>query len=366
MGNNQHNTGSAIAFDPSLYPQDFFESRTRFRTLAQSLGAQLFSYPVGSKTPNLKEPLSIDIALLGSPSAKHKILHIAGTHGVEAFVGSAIQCTILQSLQSAPRDYAIACVHCLNPWGMAMIRRGNESNVDLNRNCIFDPRERTGAPNGYDQVRSLVNPTASSSFHAFSLRALVKVVQHGFVTVRQAITGGQYVDPQGIFYGGQEVQPEIEIFKDWLEEHISADDRVIAIDLHSGLGSFCKDALLLDALEQSDEHTRVTSIFESETIHAPNSSQSLTYTTRGSLSHVIPRCHPGILADQVVHEFGTLHPFKVLHALIEENYHYFHSPTNRPTQLLLDAFCPQSITWRMNAVQRGLEVFNKAARACAT
>jgi hypothetical protein len=366
MGNSQHTALNPVAFDPDFYPQDFFESRKRFRTLTQSLGAQLFSYPLESQTPNLKEPLSIDIALLGSPTAKHKILHIAGTHGVEGFVGSAIQCAILQSLQDAPCDYAIACVHCLNPWGMAMIRRGNESNVDLNRNCIFDSYERIGAPSGYDHVRSLVNPTVSSSFHAFSFRALAKVVQHGFTAVRQAITGGQYIDPQGIFYGGREIQPEIEIFRNWLQENISPQDHVIAIDLHSGLGSFCKDALLLDVLEQSDEHRRIVAIFQSETIHAPNSSQSLTYTTRGSLSHVIPRCHPNIHADQVVHEFGTLHPFKVLHALIEENFHYFHNPTNRPTQLLLDAFCPQSITWRMNAVKRGLEIFSKATRACVS
>jgi hypothetical protein len=249
---------------------------------------------------------------------------------------------------------------------MAMIRRGNERNVDLNRNCIFNPQEWAGAPDGYELVRSLVNPNMSSSFHAFSLRALLKVVQHGFTSVRQSITGGQYIDPKGIFYGGLELQPEIEILKEWMSTNISGDDHVIVIDLHSGLGSFCKDALLLDSLEDSEEHQRIRKIFESETIHAPNSSQSLTYTTRGALSNIIPTCHPKSRADQVVHEFGTLHPFKVLHALIEENFHYFNEPTRRPTQLLMDAFCPQSITWRMNAVKRGIEVFSKATRVCST
>lgn len=358
----QQISGQLPAFDPNLYPKDFFESRRRFKSQIEAAGAKLFSYPVDSQSANLQEPLSIDIALLGPPSARCKIVHIAGTHGVEGFLGSAVQSSILQSLRYPPRDYALALVHCLNPWGMAMVRRSNERNVDLNRNCIFNPEERSGAPAGYDIVRSLVNPTVSSSFHAFSFRALVKVVQHGFTSVRQAITGGQYVDPQGIFYGGLELQPEIEILKEWITTHISSEDHVIAIDLHSGLGNFCKDALLLDFLENSDQHRRICEIFESETIHAPNSSQSLTYTTRGALSNIIPACHPTSRADQVVHEFGTLHPFKVLHALIEENFHYFHEPAKRPTQLLMDAFCPQSITWRMNAVRRGVEVFAKAAQ----
>lgn len=355
----------SLPFDPSYYPEDFFSSRRRFLDEVRRFDATVWSYPVSTTTPELTGDLSIDIALIGDCSAKRKILAIAGTHGVEGFLGSAVQCALLRHLKSPPSSYAIVLVHCLNPWGMATTRRCNENNVDLNRNCLFNQTERVGAPEGYESARALILPDSTSSFRAFAFQALLQVTQHGFTTIKGAITGGQYIDPHGLFFGGSELQPEIEIFYRWIETQLEGTEHILCIDLHSGLGKFCHDTVLLDVLENSAEHQRIVSLFGPAIVHAPNSAQSLTYTTRGSLSNLIPRAQPNALADQLVHEFGTLHPFKVLHALVNENTSFFNDTTRKPEHItnLKEAFCPSSVTWRMNAVKRGLEVFKRAVCA---
>jgi hypothetical protein len=360
MNQGQHNDGGERGFDPTLYPSDFFASRSRFLTTAQARGAEIFSYPLATNTPDLSEPLSIDIAFIGRRDAPHKILHIAGTHGVEGFIGSAIQHAIISTLRPPDDDCGIAFVHCLNPWGMAMLRRTNENNVDLNRNCLFDKSERSGAPLGYEHVRPLIAAEISSSFPAFTFRALRTVVQHGFSTMRQAITGGQYIDPQGVYFGGFDLQPEIVALQSWIQQSLSAQDLLTVIDLHSGLGKFCTDSLLIDDCSGSQAHLSILQRFPDEPIYTPDASESVTYTTRGSLGLLFHHTLPGACIDYVVHEFGTLHPFRVLHALVEENLHFFTGSRSRNNARLFEAFCPDSARWREYCVRRGVEIFRQA------
>lgn len=342
-----------------VYPKDFFQSRRRFLQLAHFRGAKVSSYPVAAQTTAFPEPLTIDIAYLGDPAACRKIIHIAGTHGVEGFLGSAIQCGIFNSLDGVPPDCGIALVHCLNPWGMAMVRRSNENNVDLNRNAVFSPHERVGIAD-YGLVRDMLLPDRRPTVGSFGITALRKIFKHGFRTVRQAIAGGQYVDPEGLFYGGLELQQELQIFSSWLESNINPDDHVICIDLHSGLGGFYKDALLLDAVEGSDAHKRFVSLFPDEDVEAPDSTDSVTYVTKGSLGYVIPHLFPHTVVDQAVHEFGTFSALRVVYTLLEDNFSFFREPSKRQVKKLMHCFCPDAPVWRQNALRRGVEVFFRA------
>ncbi len=362
---------SSLSFDASpetkgideadLYPHDFFQSRRRFLQLANSRGAKVSSFPVATKTSSFPEPLTIDIAYIGDPAAHRKIIHIAGTHGVEGYLGSAIQCCIFNSLDVLPPDCGVALVHCLNPWGMAMVRRSNENNVDLNRNSVFPPLERVGLAE-YGLVRDLLLPVKRPTVGRFTIAALRKVLKHGFRKVLQAITGGQYIDPEGLFYGGLELQQELQIFSTWLKSNINPDDHVICLDLHSGLGGFCKDALLLDDADGSDAHKRFITLFPDQDVQAPDSTDSINYITNGSLGYLIPHLFPHAVVDQAVHEFGTVSPGRVLYSLLEDNFLFFKDPSKRQVKKLLQCFCPEAPVWRRNGVRRGVEVFFRAVR----
>jgi hypothetical protein len=352
----------------SFYSDSYTSSRARFLTEAKRIGAQLYALPVPSKTPVDGTALAIDIAVIGDINADKHLVYTAGTHGIEGFVGSAIQLGILNRIQRAPHGHTLIMVHCLNPWGMYNFRRTNEQNVDLNRNWRLPDAAISPAPPHYEELRSLLIPEAPGSFAAFTLKALSKVAKLGFPAVKQAVTGGQYLDANGLFFGGYKVQPELELFGNWAKENLSKSKWIIAIDIHSGLGRFGDYTLLVDHQIGSSEHSRIIDIFGSEKVHGPDPRLGISYKTSGSAGNLLPHLLPQTRVDQVVHEFGTLHPFKVLHALVQENF-YYHSNLvtktggiGRPgARILKDTFCPNSDLWRRNAVSNGFLIFDTAS-----
>ncbi len=327
------------------------------------VGAELSSLLVGTSTAGMPEPLTIEVALLGDRAAPKKVIHISGTHGVEGAAGAAIQCAILRENVAIPSNVAVILVHCLNPWGMSMQRRVNEFNVDLNRNSVFPPEERRGAPDGYDHVKSLLLPRRSMSYAEFIVRALMKVARYGFSSVKQAITGGQFVDSNGLFFGGMELQSELLALKEWLCAELSDTKRVISLDIHTGLGAFGEDALLLDVTAESEEFGRVVAHFGQERVQGCDPRTSISYVTTGTLADLIQACFPSATVDRVVQEFGTSSPFKVLHALREENNHFFASERNffgKRAVNLTKVFVPESLSWRERVIARGLAVYQQA------
>lgn len=359
----------------TFFTDDFFSSRQRFIAETSRLGGRIKALAIPclnqvGEESNRSVELSIDIALIGDPKDRPTLLYIAGTHGIEGFVGSAIQSAILSQLTEPPKDYALALIHCLNPWGMAYLRRANANNIDLNRNCTQSDHERVGAPPGYENLRSLLIPKRALPFPLFCAHALSAVIKYGFPAAKQAITGGQYIDSNGLFFGGATLQQELQVVRSWAAEHLKESPRILTVDLHSGLGSFCQDTLIVDHPEGSPEARRIAEIFYDEKIHGPDPKRSLSYETRGSLSSLLTPALPSATIDHVVHEFGTLHPFRVLHALVQENYQH-HYPNEGDIvnkqghigkRLLKEAFCPSSESWRKHAIRRGVEIFQAARR----
>ena len=122
------------------------------------------------------------------------IVHSSGVHGIEGFLGSAIQIRFLHELLLAQRNIGcmhsvndtsappsateatpsnsgnkvrkILLIHSVNPYGMRHHRRTNENNVDLNRNVLSKAmwkEVRTRHPNIYRYVDmdSMLNPFQS-------------------------------------------------------------------------------------------------------------------------------------------------------------------------------------------------------------
>src|SRR5262249_55553127 len=141
----------------ALFSDDYFVLRERFRHHAESRGANLISFPIHAEGPS-KEELTIDVAWLGNPKPTRGLLHICGTHGVEGYAGSAIQAKILSEPLVIPSRRAVVFIHGLNPWGMAHLRRFNESNVDLGRNFLLDESDFEGVSDIYRSIQSVLTP----------------------------------------------------------------------------------------------------------------------------------------------------------------------------------------------------------------
>jgi len=88
----------------------------------------------------------------------------------------------------------------------------------------------------------------------------------GYSKLQKIIAGGQYFDPKGLFYGGEKVllhlisslfslllmswsfkvQQSVQTLAMFLVEHFSEVERYVMVDIHTGLGPYGHDMLIVD------------------------------------------------------------------------------------------------------------------------
>jgi len=342
--------------DGNLLPRDYELAQRAFRLAALSAGANLYTLALDASGPG-GEPLSIDIAWLGSPTPRRALLHVSGVHGVEGFAGSAIQKAILENPLSFGDEDALILVHALNPYGMAWLRRFNESNVDLNRNLSDDARGWNGAPLGYHQLDKFLNPPTSPGFDFFCLRALFRAAMHGFVKLKGVIAAGQYEYPKGLFYGGKGLEQGPRLYRAWLEKSFQKTQYIAVIDVHTGLGSWRQNSLF-----HKIRATGITSLpaeIRSHLVADYENSDVVGYRLKGPHASVFRQLFPGKPVDFFTQEFGTYSNLKVLHALREENrhHHYNGGTLDHPTKRRLkEVFSPASGEWQKSVMGDGLRL----------
>ena len=186
----------------SFYSSTYEEARSRFVKSATAAGATLSKHPLQIEDASTDE-FTIDVAVSGPEDAPALVVS-SGVHGVEGFLGSAIQLALLDQFKtnSAPRIRWVF-IHAINPFGFARIRRFNEENVDLNRNFLLPDSPYTGSPANYRRLNTFLNPASKpSSYEPFRLKAIWSIVRYGMSALKQSIAAGQYEYPRGIFYGG--------------------------------------------------------------------------------------------------------------------------------------------------------------------
>ena len=332
-----------------FFSPDYFTARSHFREMAAGAGGRLETIRLDAKGPN-GEDLGIDIAWFGAPNPRRVLLHSSGLHGVEGFAGSAIQLQLLKNLPALPEDAALIVVHVLNPYGMAWLRRFNENNVDLNRNFVAN-QAYAGAPSAYADLDAFLNPQSPPSWDLFSLKVGWLIVRHGMPALKQAVVGGQYEYPKGLFFGGKRLEQGAERYKSFLAERFVSTEQIIVIDVHTGLGKYGDDTLLVE----EEDYDALHSMF-GERVRPSNPDKSVAYRAQGALDTMIPRAIPRGRVFTVTQEFGTYSPAKVLHALREENrwHHYGAGTLNHSTkQILKKTFYPEDERWRDRILDRG-------------
>lgn len=168
---------------------------------------------------------------------------ISGTHGVEGYVGSAMQNLLIKENFLSKRDenLGILFVHALNPYGFKLNRRVSESNIDLNRNFDISTELFSLKNEGYHTVDALLNPTlpAGSGLWdrtAFYGKSLFAIAKYSMDSLRRAILKGQYDTPEGIYFGGKGFEPQKAILEKLLLEKSQGYKQVLLIDLHTGYG----------------------------------------------------------------------------------------------------------------------------------
>jgi len=241
--------------------------------------------------------LTLDVAILpGDTERFGTIVHSSGVHGVEGYAGSAIQLALLELLTSSfssssssstlgPGDRpTIVLLHAVNPVGMSEYRRCNENNVDLNRNGIVTSETASDDgvyatfrdflskrdPNvaGYDDFRHLFVPEVEKpgdgdgdgddatdadlpwydTTIGYFARAVPAIAKYGMAALKRGMVAGQYHHPEGLNYGGRELQVSVQrlldVFVRDRREFFRDSPQVVWIDVHTGLGPFGMDSVL--------------------------------------------------------------------------------------------------------------------------
>ena len=377
----------------NIFSVEYNEAREKFRVaVRQQNNAELYTLPILDD-----ESLTIDVAILPG-SRPGALLHSSGTHGVEGYAGSAIQLAFLESLKKEDDNDnkendrpTIVLIHAINPYGMKEYRRPNEHNIDLNRNAIigdFDEFVQNRPPNiaNYETFRHFVSPTMAPSKWfmtiGFFLQAIPLLLRHGYLALKQVLVAGQYHHDRGIFFGGTQHEPSLLKLKELVEslELLDNDvDPLVWIDVHTGLGKFGKDTLMMDTADIP------ASTFQkwfptAESIITPNVKdkkamggyelskgfvlsffQALKETKMTALqegdNNDDTTAHPLF----IIQEFGTLPGILVGRALILENAMHHHGNNKKESrQLMQTAFYPQSTKWRESIIQRGIHLIRQA------
>ena len=220
------------------FSADYPEARAKFLKAAADAGGALEAVVHPERGPDGGE-LATDIAWFGPKDAPAVLVMISGTHGVEGFCGSGAQIDRLRrgGAASLPAGVAVLMIHAVNPYGFAWLRRVTHENVDLNRNWIDFGGQPPGNA-GYDQLADAICPAEwTPEAQAASAQVLgAYVAAHGMMAMQQAVSGGQYNHPKGVFFGGAgptwSRRTQTAIF----DHYLNGAARIGIIDYHTGLG----------------------------------------------------------------------------------------------------------------------------------
>lgn len=355
----------AKAFSP-----DYATARHRFRQAASRAGWSLEAHPIDVAGPTGDE-LTIDVACSPTQDTDKTLIVSSGAHGVEGFLGSAVQLGLLEEWvsRSAP---PVRCVflHGLNPFGFAWIRRVDEHNVDPNRNFLLPGERYEGSTGGYAGLDRLLNPQFPPSWREpFTLKALWAVAWHGMPALRQAVAAGQYDFPRGLFFGGTGPSRAHQLLAWNLERWLRGSRDVVHLDFHTGLGPKGACKLMIDTQLSTRQRTRLTDWFGADSFETSESSNT-AYDVRGGLGRW---CVSRNLAPDYLYacaEFGTYGPMQVLAGLRAENQaHHWATPTAASTvrakHRLRELFCPSAEVWRVQVLDRSFDLVARALRGLA-
>ena len=191
---------SVTDYFSATYP----EARARFIEACEALDLDV-AHHVHPERGAQGEELATDVVRIGPADASHVFITMSATHGVEGFCGSGAQVGALRSglYNDLPDNLAVVLIHAINPYGFSWLRRVTNENVDLNRNHL-DHDAPYPVNDGYEQLRDAICPQQWTEEAQAAARTTLEAYarEHGPMALQGAISGGQYSDPTGLFFGG--------------------------------------------------------------------------------------------------------------------------------------------------------------------
>jgi Protein of unknown function (DUF2817) len=347
----------------TAFSDDYAKARSKFLDAARGAGAVTDSFVLDDRGPAGIE-LATDVAWLGSRTAKSVIVTISATHGVEGFFGSATQIEWLRRARSAvlPEHVATLHIHAINPYGFAWLRRTNEKNVDINRNWVdFSKPLLSNAL--YDELSPHLCPAdwseASQEHTGARIAAWIqKQGRNGAAIYQQAVSGGQWNHPRGLFYGGSDVSWSRKTLTDILTSKLERAERVCVLDFHTGLGPYGYAEPIIGLRRDTPGFARIKSWIGggARSLHGD---QSVSAEIVGDSLSAMPDLLPNATVDAVALECGIRPINEVALALRADAWLHAHGDVGTPEGRRIQgqmraAFHSDDLMWQGMALGQGL------------
>ncbi|MBL8702230.1 MAG: DUF2817 domain-containing protein [Alphaproteobacteria bacterium] len=333
------------------FPESYGAARASFLAAAAGAQARIETHVLVDRRGRDGEELAIDVARVGPARDVPALLVISGLHGVEGFAGSVVQTRWLRRIAASapPRDHGLVLVHAANPYGFSWSTRGDENNVDLNRNLHAD---YAGLPtnDGYDAIHPiLATPAWSPEVLARQDAALAAYAEtHGAQALTTALFGGQHRHADGLGFGGRARSWSVGVLVA-LADAIAATHRGLAIlDLHTGVARY-GEAVVLPFSDMRNDAARLLLTARGDarfSLGAAGLARMTGIVAAGLAQRAAPS--PALAA---VLEFGTVDRVAIRRALRIDLALRFRPPSDageeaRARREVLAAFYPPDPGWR--------------------
>ena len=355
-----------------VFASSYRQARERFRSVAEASGGRLSSWRHPTARGPEGEVLTVDVAEFGRDDARRQAMIVSGTHGPEGFCGSGVQIAWMTS--GGPAGLApgvkVTLIHALNPYGFAHVSRGNENNVDLNRNFL----DHAAAPPNpiYDAFHPclVLQDWTARELEKIGSTFAEFVASHGGDAVFDALSRGQYTCPDGINYGGVQREWSNQALEKIVDATCGGAEKVALIDWHTGMGEYGRPFFLCFNEPGSEAWERVADWWGREAVEG------------GQVDGFSKPGYTGLVFDGVrqflgnrdvcggVIEFGTRGE-RMRSILSQDLWLRFRAdPTTEAYRMLkadlLDAFFPVDRNWREDVLRAGTEIMRRTLNGVTT
>ena len=349
------------------FAQTYAEARDKFFGAARSrgLGVETHVHPMPGRDG---EMIAMDVARDGDLAARSLLVVSSACHGVEGFCGSGVQVALLGDAafhdEAADAGVAILYIHGLNPYGFSWWRRTTNENVDLNRN-FRDFAAAAPANTRYDELAALIVPETWPPDAATTAALDAFVAEHGDRALQQAVSGGQYAHPRGLFYGGNEATWSHATLRQVLHRHGVRCERLGWIDLHTGLGPSGHGERIFACRDEAAAYARAKKWWGDVTSFYDGSSTSAVLT--GLMFNAAYEECPQAEYTGIALEYGTLPQDDVMLSLRADQWLENHPGTDDATRAAIkrqvrDAFYVDTAEWKEQIVSQGVDAARGALR----
>ena len=176
---------------------------------------------------------------------------------------------------------------------MAHLRRVTEDNVDLNRNFRDHSVPYPDNP-AYEKLADDIAPVSISFWAEVASwsRLLWFRATAGHAASQAAVSRGQYSHPQGLFYGGTSSTWSNMTVRSIIRRYLTRADRVIVVDIHTGLGKYGSAEVILNVPDDSPEYQRAVAIWGRELTKTTVTGKSVSPHLEASLKLALPEILP--------------------------------------------------------------------------